>query len=53
MVLKNSYDVIPEFMLTHADGTPNHNAVFVNALLNLSEIVGDIAAEVRNIPYNR
>lgn len=53
MVLKNTYDVIPEFMLTHADGTPNHNAVFVNALLNLSEIVGDIAAEVRNIPYNQ
>ena len=46
MVLKGSYDVIPEFRLTHADGTRNDNAVFATVLVELSEIIGDISSEV-------
>ena len=49
MVLKGSYDVIPEFRLTHADGTRNDNAVFATVLVELSEIIGDISSEVSRL----
>ncbi|KAI0092289.1 hypothetical protein BDY19DRAFT_929331 [Irpex rosettiformis] len=45
MVLNDSYDVIPEFRSTHADGNPNYNAPFITALVGLANIIGDIATQ--------
>ncbi|KAI0339071.1 hypothetical protein BDW22DRAFT_1381142 [Trametopsis cervina] len=43
MIPKGTHDVITEIDGQYADGARNYNALYLHALLNLSEIISDVA----------